>query len=90
MIDGIAEQGIAYVPFFPLGGFSRIQSDTLAAEAERLTHSSMQFALAWLLARPPNILPIPGTSRVAHLRENLAMAELAVPQDVLLRVGYGV
>lgn len=83
LIDGLAEQQIAYVPFFPLGGFSRIQSDKLTEEADRLGATPMQVALAWLLARAPNILLIPGTSRVAHLRENLSVADLSLSESTL-------
>ena len=83
LIDHLAEQGIAYVPFFPLGGFSPLQSTELASVAEQLGASPMQVALAWLLRRAPNILLIPGTSSVAHLRENLAAADLALPDDAL-------
>ena len=81
LIDGLARDGIAYVPFFPLGGFSPLQSATLSGVADRLGATPMQVALAWLLRRAPNILLIPGTSSVAHLRENLAAAELALPDD---------
>ncbi|MGH8184099.1 MAG: aldo/keto reductase family oxidoreductase [Rhodanobacteraceae bacterium] len=83
LIDGLACDGIAYVPFFPLGGFTPLQSSTLSGVAERLGVTPMQVALAWLLQRAPNILLIPGTSSVAHLRENLAAAELALPANVL-------
>lgn len=83
LIDRLAEQGIAYVPFFPLGGFSPLQSETLSAVANRVGATPMQIALAWLLARSPNILLIPGTSSLGHLHENLAVAELAVSDDVL-------
>ena len=83
VIDALAEQGIAYVPFFPLGGFSPLQSSTLSGVAERLGVTAMQVALAWLLHRSPNILLIPGTSSRAHLRENLAVAELDLPNDAL-------
>jgi pyridoxine 4-dehydrogenase len=78
LIDALARQGIAYVPFFPLGGFSPLQSSTLNAVAERLGATPMQLALAWLLHRSPNILLIPGTSSLAHLRENLAAAQLTL------------
>ena len=81
LIDELAAQGTAYVPFFPLGGFSPLQSDTLSQVAGRLEASPMQVALAWLLRRAPNILLIPGTSSVGHLRENLAAAELELPDD---------
>jgi pyridoxine 4-dehydrogenase len=82
-IDNLAAQGIAYVPFFPLGGFSPLQSSTLNDAAAALRVTPMQLALAWLLQRSPNILLIPGTSSVAHLRENLAAATLGIPSDVL-------
>jgi pyridoxine 4-dehydrogenase len=81
LIDALAEQGIAYVPFFPLGGFSPLQSATLSKVATRLQATPMQVALAWLLRRSPNILLIPGTSSVAHLRENLAAASLVLPDQ---------
>jgi aryl-alcohol dehydrogenase-like predicted oxidoreductase len=83
LIDDLARVGIAYVPFFPLGGFSPLQSDTLSAAAARLKATPMQVALAWLLHRSPNILVIPGTSSIAHLRENLKASELQLPADVL-------
>jgi pyridoxine 4-dehydrogenase len=79
LIEMLAGQGIAYVPFFPLGGFSPLQSATLSDVAGRLQATPMQVALAWLLRRAPNILLIPGTSSVAHLRENLAAASLVIP-----------
>src|SRR6202042_999178 len=82
-IDDLARQGIAYVPFFPLGGFSPLQSSALDAAAAALQATPMQVALAWLLQRSPNILLIPGTSAVAHLRENLKAAELQIPAEVL-------
>ena len=78
MIDELAEAGIAYVPFFPLGGFTPLQSDALAAVAARLGATPMSVALAWLLHRSPNILLIPGTSSTAHLRENAAGASLTL------------
>ena len=81
LIDGLARDGIAYVPFFPLGGFNPLQSSTLSNVAARLDATPMQVALAWLLHRSPNILLIPGTSSVTHLRENLAAAECALPED---------
>ena len=81
MIDGLARDGIAYVPFFPLGGFQPLQSATLSEVAARLGATPMQVALAWLLQRAPNILLIPGTSSVGHLRENLAVAELKLPKE---------
>ncbi|RWO99857.1 MAG: aldo/keto reductase family oxidoreductase [Mesorhizobium sp.] len=83
LVDELARDGIAYVPFFPLGGFNPLQSSTLSGVAERLGATPMQVALAWLLRREPNILLIPGTSSVAHLRENLAASELELPSDVL-------
>jgi pyridoxine 4-dehydrogenase len=83
LIDSLARQGTAYVPFFPLGGFTPLQSSILSKVAARLGATPMQVALAWLLRRAPNILLIPGTSSVAHLRENLAAAELDLPDDVL-------
>jgi aryl-alcohol dehydrogenase-like predicted oxidoreductase len=83
LIGSLAAQGIAYVPFFPLGGFNPLQSGTLDAVAERLGAARMTVALAWLLHRSPNILLIPGTSSVAHLRENVAAADLALPADTL-------
>lgn len=86
LIDELAAQGIAYVPFFPLGGFSPIQSDALSALAGDLGATPMQVALAWLLARSPNILLIPGTSRTAHLHENLAAAELNLPAPVQVQL----
>lgn len=82
LIDELASKKISYVPFFPLGGFSPIQSGALSALAQRLNATSMQVALAWLLKRAPNILLIPGTSSVGHLRENLAAASLTLPRDV--------
>jgi pyridoxine 4-dehydrogenase len=82
-VDALAMQGIAYVPFFPLGGFSPLQSQTLSDVAARLGITPMQVALAWLLARAPNILLIPGTSSLGHLRENLAAAELQLDQNVM-------
>ena len=81
LIDDLARNGIAYVPFFPLGGFSPLQSETLSTVAKSLGATPMQVALAWLLHRAPNILLIPGTSSLAHLRENLAAAALALPGD---------
>src|SRR5256885_10297445 len=83
LIDSLAEQGIAYVPYFPLGGFSPLQSDTLSSVAARLNVSPMAVALAWLLQRSSNILLIPGTSSVEHLRENVAGAGLQLPDDAL-------
>jgi aryl-alcohol dehydrogenase-like predicted oxidoreductase len=83
LIDSLAAQGIAYVPYFPLGGFSPLQSDTLESVATRLDATPMAVALAWLLQRSPNILLIPGTSSVAHLRENVAGAALTLSEDDL-------
>jgi pyridoxine 4-dehydrogenase len=82
-IDDLAGQGIAYVPFFPLGGFSPLQSSTLDAAAVSLQSTPMQVALAWLLQRSPNILLIPGTSSVEHLRENLDAATLKLPAEMI-------
>jgi len=85
-IDALAAEGIAYVPFFPLGGFSPLQSATLSDVAARLEATPMQVALAWLLQRSPNILLIPGTSSVAHLHENLAAALLMLPEDAVVEL----
>jgi len=82
-IDALAAQGIAYVPYFPLGGFSPLQTSELDAAAASLQVTPMQVALAWLLQRSPNILLIPGTSSVGHLRENLQAATLQIPSEVL-------
>lgn len=87
LIEWLAEEGVAYVPFFPLGGFSPLQSATLSDVAGRLGATPMQVALAWLLRRSPNILLIPGTSSVAHLRENIAAAALALPDDAMAQLG---
>jgi pyridoxine 4-dehydrogenase len=81
-IDDLAAQGIAYVPFFPLGGFTPLQSSAIDAAADSLSATPMQVALAWLLQRSPNILLIPGTSSLKHLRENLQAATLKLPSDV--------
>lgn len=86
LIDALAKDGIAYVPFFPLGGFSPLQSAALTAAAARLEASPNQLALAWLLRRSPNILLIPGTSSLEHLRENVAAASLVLPDDVMLEL----
>lgn len=86
LIDQLARDGIAYVPFFPLGGFTPLQSATLSQVAQQLGASPMQVALAWLLQRAPNVLAIPGTSSVAHLRENLAAAALHLPADAVARL----
>ena len=90
LIDDLAGAGIAYVPFFPLGGFSPLQSTTLSNVAKNLDATPMQVALAWLLQRSPNILLIPGTSSVEHLRENLAAGDIELPAEAvaeLNRVG---
>jgi pyridoxine 4-dehydrogenase len=83
LIGDLARNGIAYVPFFPLGGFSPLQSETLSEAASRLDATPMQVALAWLLHRSPNILVIPGTCSIDHLRENLKAATLQIPAEVL-------
>jgi pyridoxine 4-dehydrogenase len=83
LIDDLARERIAYVPFFPLGGFTPLQSNTLSAVARRLEATPMQVAIAWLLRRAPNVLLIPGTSSLAHLHENLEAAELNLPDDVM-------
>jgi aryl-alcohol dehydrogenase-like predicted oxidoreductase len=83
LIDTLAAQGVAYVPYFPLGGFSPLQSSALEAVASRLGSSPIAVALAWLLERSPNILLIPGTSSVAHLRENVSGAALTLPEREL-------
>jgi len=82
-IDALATQRIAYVPFFPLGGFTPLQSSILDSAAASLQATPMQLTLAWLLQRSPNILLIPGTSSVAHLRENLNASSLEIPRTVL-------
>jgi pyridoxine 4-dehydrogenase len=82
-IDNLAEQGIAYVPFFPLGGFNPLQSSKLEAAAASMQATPMQVALAWLLQRSPNILLIPGTSSLDHFRENLKAAALQLPSDII-------
>jgi aryl-alcohol dehydrogenase-like predicted oxidoreductase len=86
LIDDLARHGIAYVPFFPLGGFTPLQSSTLSSVAKRVGATPMQVALAWLLHRSPNILLIPGTSSLAHLRENLAAAQLSLSPEVLVEL----
>jgi aryl-alcohol dehydrogenase-like predicted oxidoreductase len=86
LIDALARDGIPYVPFFPLGGFSPLQSDALSAVATGLDATPMQVAIAWLLRRSPNILLIPGTSSVAHLRENMAAADLVLPDEVMAKL----
>jgi len=85
-IDALAAKGIAYVPYFPLGGFTPLQSDTLSEVAAELGKTPLQVALAWLLHRSPNILLIPGTSSVGHLRENLAAAEVELSAEVLAKL----
>ncbi|HEX7710520.1 MAG TPA: aldo/keto reductase family oxidoreductase [Sphingomonadaceae bacterium] len=85
LIDWLADRGIAYTPFFPLGGFSPLQSAELEAIATELSATPMQVALAWLLQRSPNILLIPGTSSLTHLRENLAAAEISLSHDAITR-----
>ncbi len=86
LIDKLAAEGTAYVPFFPLGGFSPLQSSTLSDVAARLGATPLQVALAWLLKRAPNILLIPGTSSRGHLRENLAVADIELPSDVMTQL----
>lgn len=91
LIDTLAEQGIAHVPYFPLGGFSPLQSSALETVAARLDATPMAVALAWLLQRSPNILLIPGTSSVAHLRENVTGAGLSLSDSDLAeldRIGH--
>ncbi|GAA2061672.1 oxidoreductase [Leifsonia soli] len=83
LVDQTAREGIAYVPYFPLGGFTPLQSGELASVAERLGATPLAVALAWLLHRSPNILLIPGTSSVAHLRDNIAGAGLRLPEDAI-------
>jgi pyridoxine 4-dehydrogenase len=85
-VDALAQQGIAYVPFFPLGGFTPLQSSSLDEVAGSLDATPMQVALAWLLHRAPNVLLIPGTSSVAHLRENLAATDVELTADTLARL----
>lgn len=86
LIDALADQQIPYVPFFPLGGFSPLQSEQLSQVAQELKATTLQVALAWLLQRSPNILLIPGTSSPDHLRENLASAQLTLSPDVVARL----
>ncbi len=83
LVDATAAQGIAYVPYFPLGGFSPMQSGALDAVADRLGVSRLTVALSWLLQRSPNVLLIPGTSSVAHLRDNVASAGFVLPDDAV-------
>jgi aryl-alcohol dehydrogenase-like predicted oxidoreductase len=92
LVDQLAREGVAYVPFFPLGGFSPLQSDALSAVASEIHATPMQVALAWLLHRSPNLLLIPGTSSIEHLRQNLAAASVELPEQalqVLDRIGAG-
>jgi aryl-alcohol dehydrogenase-like predicted oxidoreductase len=86
LIDQLAAAGIAYVPFFPLGGFTPLQSKVLSDAAAELAVTPMQLALAWLLRRAPNVLLIPGTSSRAHLRENLAVGAIEIPDTVMARL----
>jgi len=86
LIDALARDGIAYVPFFPLGGFTPLQSSSLDQVAKALGATPMQVALAWLLQRSPNLLLIPGTSSLAHLRENLVVGSLTIPVEMLARL----
>jgi aryl-alcohol dehydrogenase-like predicted oxidoreductase len=83
LIDDLASRGVAYVPFFPLGGFTPLQSATLSAVAAGLSVTPMQAALAWLLRRAPNVMPIPGTASLAHLGENLAAAAIDLPDEAI-------
>ena len=85
-LDDLTRQGIAYVPFFPLGGFTPLQSSALDAAAAALQASPMRVALAWLLQRSPNILLIPGTSSIGHLRENLSAARLELPSETIAQL----
>jgi pyridoxine 4-dehydrogenase len=92
LVDDLATRGIPYVPYFPLGGFTPLQSDALSQVARDLGATPMQVALAWLLQRSPNLLLIPGTSSLAHLRENLAAADLRLPPEAIVtlnRIGAG-
>jgi aryl-alcohol dehydrogenase-like predicted oxidoreductase len=86
LVEQLARAGTAYVPFFPLGGFTPLQSSTLSAVAAELGASSMQVALAWLLQRSPNLLLIPGTSSIEHLAQNLAAATLRLPAQAVARL----
>jgi aryl-alcohol dehydrogenase-like predicted oxidoreductase len=86
LVDELAAAGIAYVPFFPLGGFTPLQSSELSEVARELGATPMQVALAWLLHRAPNVLLIPGTSSVGHLRQNLAAVGLGLPADALAKL----
>jgi aryl-alcohol dehydrogenase-like predicted oxidoreductase len=86
LVDSLAAQGIAYVPYFPLGGFTPLQSDTLQSVADRLGARPMSVALAWLLQRSPNILLIPGTSSLSHLHENVTGARMTLPDDAIVEL----
>jgi pyridoxine 4-dehydrogenase len=86
LVDDLAGRGIAYVPYFPLGGFTPLQSGALDAVAQELGYTPMQIALAWLLHRSPNILLIPGTGSVMHLRENLSVATIELPAEALAKL----
>ncbi|MDI6936298.1 aldo/keto reductase, partial [Serratia sp. Se-PFBMAAmG] len=86
LIDKLAEQGIPYVPFFPLGGFSPLQSEQLNAVAQALNATTLQVALAWLLQRSPNILLIPGTSSPEHLKQNLASGDVVLTAEIVQRL----
>jgi pyridoxine 4-dehydrogenase len=86
LVDDLAHQGIAYVPFFPLGGFAPIQSEALSQIARSVDATPMQVALGWLLQRSPNLLLIPGTSSTTHLAENLAAAQLQLPAEVVAQL----
>lgn len=88
LIDVCAKDGIAYVPYFPLGGFTPLQSSTLSAVAKDVNATPMQVALAWLLQRAPNILLIPGTSSSAHLKENLAAAAIVLPKEAIAQLNH--
>jgi aryl-alcohol dehydrogenase-like predicted oxidoreductase len=88
LIDELAAEGIAYVPFFPLGGFTPLQSSILNDVAKGVGATPLQVALAWLLYRAPNLLLIPGTSSLAHLRENLAAAALELPQEAVKQLDH--
>ncbi len=87
LVDDLAKDGIAFVPYFPLGGFSPLQSSALDGVARELGATSMQVALAWLLQRAPNVLVIAGTSSVAHLKENLAASELSLTPAAIAALG---
>ena len=86
LVDKLAEQGIPYVPFFPLGGFSPLQSEQLTAVAQALNATTLQVALAWLLQRSPNILLIPGTSSPEHLKQNLASGDVVLTAEIVQRL----